>query len=212
MEDVLALYQRPSTPEEPLVCLDERPVVLHAPARPDLPATGPGQIARRDYEYVRCGTANVFYVLEPQAGRHRAKVTRQRTGAEFAKFMNEVARTYPKARTIHAVMDNLNIHCVKSLTDFYGPQKGQALWARFHVHYTPKHASWLDMAEMGLSLFSRQCLGRRRLDNLQTLAAEARAWSHAISRQHRTIDWTFTVEKARTCFKYSPCDFSRPRH
>ena len=131
MEEVLATYERPYDPAEPVVCLDEKPVTLHADVRPAR-AAGPGREARRDNEYQRCGKANVFCAVEPKAGRHFTFPTPNRCGGEFAQMICELARHYPSARTIHLVVDNLNIHHCKSLTDHYGREVGSKLWQRFH--------------------------------------------------------------------------------
>src|SRR5246127_376724 len=140
MEDVLAVYEKPYRAAEPVVCFDEKPVLLHADVRPSLPMR-PGRVARRDNEYQRCGTANVFCAVEPKAGRHFTFPTPNRCGGEFAQVSCELARHYPSARTIHLVVDNLNIHHCKSLTDHYGREVGSKLWQRFTVHYTPTHGS-----------------------------------------------------------------------
>jgi hypothetical protein len=140
MEDVLAVYEKPYDPAEPVVCLDEKPISLHAEVRPPRP-TAPGHIAKRDNEYKRCGTANVFGVVEPRAGKHFTCATPNRSAAEFAKVVRRVVHSYPLAQTIHMVWDNLNIHCRKSLTDRYGESKGGQMWSRLTVHPTPKHVS-----------------------------------------------------------------------
>ena len=158
MEDVLALYEKPYTEKEPVVCLDEKPVSLHAEVRPPRPAR-PGHIAKRDSEYERCGTANLFAVVEPKAGRHFTCATPNRSAAQFARVVQRLVTAYPGARTIHAVMDNLNIHCEESLTDHFGHRRGRQVWRRLAVHFTPKHGSWLNQAEIELSLVSRGCLG-----------------------------------------------------
>src|SRR3954471_24630244 len=137
MEDVLETYERPYDPEEPVVCLDEKPVSLHADIRPRSPVV-PGREARWDSEYKRCGTANVFCAVEPKAGRHFTYPTPDRSGVQFAQVMAELAIHYSKVRTIHLVVDNLNIHRQKSLTDLYGFEFGEEIWNRFTVHYTPK--------------------------------------------------------------------------
>jgi DDE superfamily endonuclease len=165
MGDVLAVYEKPYDPAEPVVCLDEKPVSLQADVRPAEPPA-PGRIAKRDSEYERCGTANVFCAVEPKTGQHFTWPTPNRSAAEFAQVMDKLAAQYPAADTIHLVMDNLNIHCRKSLTDFYGLEIAGSLWGRFTVHYTPKHGSWLNQAEIEISLFSRQCLGKRRIPSL----------------------------------------------
>ena len=138
MEDVLALYEKPYKTAEPVVCLDEKPVALHADIRPPRPAK-PGHIAKRDNEYRRCGTANIFAAVEPKAGRHFTRATADRSAFQFAHVIRDLVSAYPFARIIHLVMDNLNIHCRKSLTDHLGEREGGYLWSRLRVHYTPKH-------------------------------------------------------------------------
>src|SRR3989454_8297771 len=173
MEDVLAVYEKPYDATQPVVCLDEKPIALHADVRSPIPAK-PGKPAKQDNEYERCGTANVFGVVEPKAGRHFTTATPNRSGAEFARMVGHVVEQYPAAKTIHLVMDNLNIHCRKSLTDYFGGQKGGNIWDRLTVHYTPKHGSWLNRAEIELSLYSRQCLGNRRIPDLGKLQRETK--------------------------------------
>ena len=168
MEDVLETYERPYEPQQPVVCLDEKPVTLHADVRPASPAK-PGRETRRDNEYERCGTANVFCAVEPKAGRHFSFPTPDRSGFEFAQVAVNLALAYPEAETIHLVMDNLNIHRQKSLADVYGLEMAAEVWDRFTVHYTPKHGSWLNQAEIEIGIFSRQCLGQRRIADLKTL-------------------------------------------
>ena len=184
-----------------MVCVDEKPVVLHEDTRPPIPIQ-PGQIGRRDYEYKRCGTANVFCGIEPKAGVHFTKVTPTRSSPEFADFILEIAEHYPGADTIHLVLDNLSTHSRRALVDRFGDEAGGWLWARFTVHYTPKHGSWLNQAEIEISLFSRQCLGQHRIPSLGDLRREARAWNRRINRRRVIIDWRFTREKARTKFGY----------
>ena len=151
MEDVLEVYERPYDPNEPVVCLDEKPVTLHADVRPASLAK-PGREARQDNEYERRGTANIFAAVEPKAGRHFTFATPDRSGFEFAKVAFELALSYPAARTIHLIMDNLNIHRRKSLIDLLGHEIGSEVWNRFTVHYTPTHGSWLNQAEIEKSL------------------------------------------------------------
>jgi transposase len=201
MEDVLALYEKPYSVKEPVVCLDEKPVSLHAEVRPARPAR-PGHIAKRDNEYKRCGTANIFAVVEPKAGRHFTCATPNRSGAQFARMVQRVLAAYPGARTVHLVMDNLNIHCEKSLTDHFGRRVGKKLWRRLTVHFTPKHGSWLNQAEIELSLVSRGCLGRRRIDTLAQLRLDTRAWNTRANRTKTRINWRFTRKDARIKFGY----------
>lgn len=208
MDDVLELYERPYDPQQPVVCLDEKPVSLHGEVRPP-EAARPGVVAKRDNEYKRQGTANVFCAVEPRAGRHFTTPTPQRSGAEFAKVLSGIARCYPLARTVHLVVDNLNIHCRKSLTDHFGQDRGTQLWNRFTVHYTPKHGSWLNQAEIEIGLFARQCLGQRRFPSLAALKAEARAWNLQINRKRTLIAWKFSRFDARNVFHYQENLFMR---
>ena len=202
MEDVLALYEKPYDAREPVVCLDEKPVALHADVRPPQPAR-PGHVAKRDNEYLRCGTANIFAVVEPKAGRHLTRATPNRTAGQFALAIRDLVAAYPAAQTIHLVMDNLNIHCCKSLTDHLGRRAGRALWRRLTVHHTPKHGSWLNQAEIELSLVARQCLGTRRLGEFPRLRSETRAWNRCANRRKTCIHWAFTRKKARAKFGYT---------
>jgi len=211
MNDVLALYEKPHNPAQPVVCLDEKPVVLHQDKRP-ASAARPGHPGKRDYEYKRCGTANVFCAVEPLAGRHFTWPTPNRCGAEFAKALHRLAAAYPSAQTIHLVLDNLSTHTAKSLRDFYGAEPGQALWERFTVHYTPKHASWLNQAEIEISLFRRQCLGSRRIAGLPELRSQSRSWNRSVNRQRLKINWTFTRLDADNVFHAQLKLFKRSQH
>ena len=208
MEDVLAVYEKPYRAAEPVLCLDEKPVSLHAEVRAPVPA-GPGQIAQRDSEYKRCGTANVFCAVEPKAGRHFTFPTPDRSAPELARALERIIGNYPFARTIHLVMDNLNIHCRKTLTDHFGQEWGKYLWNRLRVHYTPKHGSWLNQAEIEIGLFARQCLGTRRVPSLAQLKREARAWNRKVNREKLVIDWQFTRKAAREKFGYDKNSFTR---
>jgi transposase len=202
MEDVLAVYERPLSGREPVVCIDEKPVVLHADLRPPRPLR-PGGALRRDSEYKRCGTANAFCGVEPKAGRHFTRPTANRSSPEFADYLLEIAEHYPAADTIHLVMDNLSSHTRKAVVERYGEKAGGWLWNRFTVHYTPKHGSWLNQAEIEISLFSRQCLGQRRISSLGELRREARAWNRRMNRDRVTIGWRFTCRQARLKFGYT---------
>jgi hypothetical protein len=210
MEEVLGVYEKPYNAAEPVVCLDEKPVSLHAEVRPPRPPA-PGKIAKRDSEYKRCGTANVFCAVEPKAGRHFTRPTQDRSAPELAAALGALASDYPGARTIHMVMDNLNTHCRKSLTDHYGEEQGSALWDRFTAHYTPKHGSWLNQAEIEISLFSRQCLGKRRIPDLVSLKRESLAWNRQMNRARVLINWEFGRRDARTKFGYEKNDFRRSK-
>jgi len=199
MEDVLETYERPYASKEPVVCLDEKPVTLHADVRPAT-AASPGREARRDSEYQRCGTANVFCAVEPKAGRHFTFPTPDRSGFEFAQVVFQLAMQYPDAETIHLVLDNLNIHRRKSLTDLYGEETGGEIWERFTIHYTPTHGSWLNQAEIEISIFERGCLSRPVPD---TATLEQRVVALEAERNERraTIDWQFTNRQARVKLK-----------
>jgi len=208
MEDVLKTYEQPYDPQEPVVCLDEKPVTLHADVRPPSPAQ-PGREARRDNEYKRCGTANVFCAVEPKAGRHFTFPTPDRSGFEFAQVVVRLALAYPAAKTIHLVMDNLSSHRRKPLADVFGVQMANEVWNRFTVHYTPTHGSWLNQAEIEIGIFSRQCLGKRRIADLRALRREAKAWNLRMNRDRVKIAWKFDRSAARRKFGYKTKSFTR---
>jgi hypothetical protein len=211
MDDVLALYERPYDAREPVICLDERPTPLHGEKRAAKLAT-PGKPRRFDYEYVRKGTANIFSAVEPRAGKHMTKVTETRDAIEFAKFLGELARRYRNAATIHLVMDNLSTHTEKSLTRHYGDEKGRKLWARFTKHYTPKHASWLNQAEIELGLLTRQALGKRRFDTIEALRDQVTAWERRANHARLKINWRFSRKQARKVFRLRPTETKRSQH
>lgn len=201
MEDVLDVYERAYNPRVPVVCIDEKPVVLHADCRTAIPMTD-SQPKRVDYEYTRKGTANVFCGVEPKRGVYINTVTPNRSGAEFAKFIEEVVARYPQAKKIAMVMDNLSTHKKKSLTEHLGEEKGNALWARLEVHYTPKHASWLNQAEIAIGMYQRQCLGCSRIPEIKILRKKTAAWNRVLNSKKTTINWTFSKEDAREKFDY----------
>ena len=176
-------------------------MTLHADVRPPTPAS-PGRQARQDSEYERCGTATVFCAVEPKAGRHFTYPTHTRHGYEFAQVLFQVAMAYPEAKTIHLAMDNLSTHTRKSLTDFYGEEVGGQIWDRYTVHYTPRHGSWLNQAEIEISVYARQCLGKRRIPDLKTLRHETTAWNRRVNKARQKIEWRFNRKKARAIFKY----------
>ena len=202
MEDVLNVLARPHDSRAPVVALDERPVLLRGAARPGRPMA-PGHLGRVDSEYVRHGTANVYCIVEPKAGRHLTHATPNRTAPRFAAALQWIGRRYPHAKTIHLIMDNLNIHGPQALTTALGTVKAAALWARFTPHYTPKHGSWLNPAEIEASLWARECLGADRVETVEALRARTRAWNARANRAKRTITWPFTTSKARRVFGYT---------
>jgi hypothetical protein len=210
MEDVLEVYERPYDQQEPVVCLDEKPITLHADVRPASLAA-PGREARRDNEYERRGTANVFCAVEPKAGRHFPFPTPDRSGFEFARVAVDLALAYPEAKTIHLIVDNLNIHRRKALADVFGEEMATQVWDRFTVHYTPTHGSWLNQAEIEIGLFSRQCLGKRRIPSLKILKAQARAWNRRANRDRIKINWKFDRRTARRKFGYKCQHFKRSK-
>lgn len=201
MEDLLALYEKPLSRDEPVVCLDEKSVQCLSDKRKTIHVKN-GSV-RRDYEYVRHGTVNVFCAVEPLAGRHIVKVTKRRKNEDFARMVRDIARAYPDASTIHLVVDNLSTHTKKALIDAFGESKADKIWSRFTVHYTPTHASWLNQAEIQIGVFSSQCIGRRRISSMDELKREAAAWRRAANRKKLKIRWKFTVRDARKKFRYS---------
>lgn len=202
MENVLNVLARPYDQAAPVVALDERPVVLRGAARPGRPMT-PGHVARVDYEYVRQGTANVYCIVEPKAGRHLTHAPPNRTGPRFVAALQRIARRYPTARTTHLVMDNLNLHGPRTLHTVLGPTAGAALWARCTPHYTPKHGSGLNPAEIEASLWARECLGADRVETVAALRHRTRAWNTRANRAKRIITWRFTSSQARRVCGYT---------
>jgi hypothetical protein len=196
MEDVLELYAEPYDPERPVACFDECSKELHGQVADPIPVA-PGKPAKEDYEYVRNGTANLFVFVEPLAGTRHVTVTDRRTIPDFAAQMKYLCDdVYPDAAVIRVVLDNLNTHALGSLFATYPPDEAWRLARRLEFHYTPKHASWLNMAECELSVLSRQCLDRRIADRA-TLTAEVAAWQEPRNRAKVKIEWTFRVADAR---------------
>lgn len=202
MEAVLDLYEKAYDPKRPVVCLDEKPYQLLDHSRLPVPASLKNGIKKVDYEYKRNGTANVFCAVEPQVGRHFTKVTERRTKPDFAEFLKDIADSYSNAKKIELVMDNLNTHNKSSLIERYGPKDGAKIWSRFEVHYTPKHASWLNQAEIAIGIYSRQCLGKNRIPTIDELKSRSKSWNKRANRDKITINWTFTKKKAKKKFKY----------
>jgi DDE superfamily endonuclease len=200
MEDVLAVYQRPLDPAYPVICMDETSKQLVGEARVSLPVE-PGQPQREDYEYTRQGVANLFLFSEPLTGWREVQVTERRTRADWAEAMRQLSdQHYPLAERITVVLDNLNTHGPASFYEAFTPEEAQRLTERFDFHYTPKHGSWLNMAEIEFSVLSRQCLDRR-IDNAETLRNETRAWQQKRNAVSKTIEWQFTTAEARIKLK-----------
>lgn len=202
MEDILNLYARIYYEKEPTICLDEKPVQLLEDLRIPKKSTKRNSLKKRDHQYKRKGTANIYCAIEPLTGRYFNHVTANKKGKEFAKEINRLARAYPNVDTIHLVMDNYCTHTKKSLTDYYGEEKGNKIWNRFTIHYTPKNASWLDQAEIAIGLYSRQCLGKDRISDIENLRERTKAWNSAINKKKVKINWGFTIDKAKEVFKY----------
>jgi hypothetical protein len=200
MEHILELYQKPYDPKRPLVCFDEKSVQLLAHLTDPL-VLKPGQALRQDYEYKRNGTRNLFLFVEPKAGFRQVLVTNRRTKRDFAFAMRYLVDViYPNAECIDVVMDNLNTHHYHSLVEFFGKQEADRIMARLEFHYTPEHASWLNMAEIELSILSKQSLARR-IPSEWKLTTEIVTWEQARNEKKAKIRWNFTVDDARKVFK-----------
>jgi hypothetical protein len=200
MEDVLEVYQRPRDPLRPVVCLDETTKQLVKETRKPVPAR-PGQPARHDYEYERNGTANLFMLFAPLEGWRHVEVTDRRTALDYAHMLRYLSdKHFPKANKIVLVQDNLSTHKPASLYEAFPPAEARRLVERFEWHYTPKHGSWLDMAEAELSVLAVQCL-ERRIPDKPTLSAEVAAWQSSRNKTHTKTDWQFTSADARVRLK-----------
>ena len=208
MEDVLEVYARPYNEKKPVVCVDEKPVALIGDTRDRILPKDPGDILKKDYEYKRNGSVNVFCAVEPKAGKYMNTVTQQRCGSDFAKFIKSLSDKYSGAEKIVLVMDNLATHKEKHLLDFYGEKEGKNLWDKFEVHYTPKHGSWLNQAEIAIGMYSRQCLGDGRIGTIENLKLQTRAWNKRANIKKVKINWRFTKSKARKSLGYSPAKHS----
>jgi hypothetical protein len=196
MEDVLEVYHRPSDETRPLVALDEASKQLVGEVVQPLPPE-PGQPERFDYEYVRNGTANLFMISEPLLGWRHVAVTGRRTARDYAEVLRWLAEeVHPEAETIVLVQDNLNTHTLASLYEAFPPEQARRLAERFEMHYTPKHGSWLNVAEIELSVLSRQCLDRR-IDSAEELGREVAAWQEERNERAVEIRWRFTTADAR---------------
>lgn len=203
MEDVLEVYHRPYDPNVPVVCMDEKPYQLLAHAREPIPAS-PGHDRKQDSEYLRHGTCSIFVWVEPLAGQRRVDARPRRTRIDWATEVAHLLEIdYPHAPTVVLVMDNLNTHTLGSLYEAFEPTRARALAERLEIHYTPKHGSWLNIAEIELARLTRQCLGRR-INNLDLLNAELTAWQTDANTDKRKIIWQFTSSDAhiKLCHLY----------
>lgn len=200
MEDVLDVYCRPYDPVHPVVCMDETCKQLVAEVRAVIPA-GPGRPERYDVEYERCGVAEVFLFTEPLAGWRRTAVTEHRARVDWAGQIRHLLEVdYPHAEWVVLVMDNLNTHGLASLYEAFEPALARRLARRLEIHYTPKHGSWLNIAEIELSVLSRQCLDRR-MDRIESVQTECSAWDRHRNEQQKGVDWQFTTDDARIKLK-----------
>jgi hypothetical protein len=198
MEEVLDLYEEPYDPKRPVVCLDERPCQLLADLREPL-SFAAGRPERRDHEYERRGMAHLFVAFEPLTGWRGVEVRERRRGREFAEFVGHLAEEiYPEAEKIRLVVDNLNIHSAASFYEVFDAERARRLSRRVEFRYTPVHGSWLNMAEIEISVLVRQCLGTRRIPEAEILRREARAWSEERNRLGASVDWRFRTADART--------------
>jgi hypothetical protein len=196
MEGLLELYKRPYSERRPLICIDEVPKQLVAEVRAPIPAA-PGRPARYDYEYRRCGVANVFMAFEPLLGWRWAKVTQRRTARDFAELLRElVEEIHEEAERVVVVVDNLNTHGPGCLYEAFPPSRARAIARRLEWHYTPVHGSWLNVAEVELAALSKQCLDRR-IDSIESLRREVAAWEEERNERRVGVEWQFSTADAR---------------
>ena len=200
MEDVLEVYARPFDPEYPVVCMDEQPTQLLKETRQRI-SVAPGKPQREDYEYERNGTAANFMFTETLAGWRKVKVREQRTAIDWASEIHELLEVdYPTAKKVVVVCDNLNTHNIASLYKTFPPDKARKMAERMEIHYTPKHGSWLNIAEIELSAFTRQCLNRR-IPTIEKLRSEAESWYTSRNEKQKSVDWQLKTENARIKLK-----------
>ena len=199
MERVLDIYKQPYRSEFPVICMDESPKQLIKETREAI-TTKPGSLAKFDYEYERCGVCNIFLASEPLVGKRFVKIRKRKTKKDWAYFIADIAKAYPNAKKITLVMDNLNTHKPGSLYEIFAPEEAKKLWDRFHFVYTPKHGSWLNMAEIELNVLNGQCLNRR-IDKLSTVIKECKAWQKHRNNMKAKINWQFTTKNARIKLK-----------
>ncbi len=199
MEMVLDVYKQPYLKDFPVVCMDESPKQLIKETRLPIPSS-PGHVARYDYEYERCGVCNIFLASEPLAGKRFVEITERKTKTDWAHFIEKIAHEYPKAKKITLVMDNYSTHKPGSFYDAFLPKKAKHLLDRFDFVYTPKHGSWLNMAEIELNVLNSQCLSKR-IDNMPKVIKECSAWQKHRNNMNARINWQFTMADARIKLK-----------
>lgn len=203
METILDIYEKPYNKDKPVVCMDEKPVALISDSRERIQPKSDGDVLKKDYEYVRNGSVNVFCAVEGKLGRYINKPTKSRNGDEFAKFIKQLSNKYSHVKKVILIMDNLSTHKKKSLVNYYGEQEGKKIWSKFEVYYTPKHGSWLNQAEIAIGMYSRQCLGDGRIGDFDNLKKQTKAWNKRANRKAIKIQWRFTKKKARKSFLYN---------
>lgn len=208
MEDVVDLYAKPYNKREPVLCFDEKSKELRSDTRTGV-RTRAGALRRRDYEYRRNGTMNIFLTVEPKGGYRSVRATTRRTRTDFALELQRVSHLprYKKAKLIHIVLDNLNTHNEKSCVETFGKKEAARMLNRIQFHYTPKHASWLNMAEIEIGVMSTQAL-KGRIPTQECLKKYLRAWGKRRNQKHAMTTWTFTKKKARMKFKYRSAKLS----
>ena len=202
MEDVLEVYSRPYDPARPVICMDEKPYQLLGEVRQSIPAK-PGSVKKVDNEYKREGTCSIFIFTEPLAGWRHAQALEHRTKKDWANQVKWILdNQYPDAKKVVLVMDNLNTHVISSFYETFAPEEAFRLAQRLEIHYTPKHGSWLDIAEVELSALAAQCLGDRRIPSIEALNRELAAWESKRNADQKGVDWHFTTANARTKLKW----------
>jgi hypothetical protein len=200
MEDVLDVYERPYDPKRPVVCMDEQPDQLIGEKLIPIPAS-PGQVERYDYQYVRNGTVTNFMFFQPLGNWRRVSVRKRKTQLDFAEEIAHLLDVdFPEAEVVVLVMDNLNTHKIGSLYERFPADKARAYAKRLEIHYTPKHGSWLDAAEIELSILTKQCLNRR-IGDIETYRREVQAWQDTRNASNKGVDWQFTADDARVKLK-----------
>ncbi len=208
MESAIDIYQKPYDPKKPVLCFDEKSKQLIKDSRKSVKAKKK-KPRKVDYEYERNGTRNIFLTVEPKGGYRNAKVTKRRTKKDFAEEIKRIANLerYKDADKIHFVMDNLNTHFEKSLTETFSKTEAETILKRIEFHHTPKHASWMNMAEIELSILGRQCVNKR-IPSEYLLKKNISAWQKSRNEKQSKINWKFTKEDARKVFKYKPANLS----
>ena len=202
MEDVLEVYSRPYDPKRPVVCMDEQSIELHKDSRETIPLSEENHIEKVDHEYVRNGTCCAFMFNEPLGGWRRVSIREKRRKNEWAEEIKKlVDEDYPDAEIIVLVCDNLNTHNISSLYEAFEPEEARRIWERIELHHTPKHGSWLDMAEIELSAFTKECLNRR-IGTIEEVEKQSEAWYVDRNKRQKGIDWQFSIGDARMKLKH----------